>query len=178
MDIRSRFPGMFDEHGHVRWPEDPAARTPHARELFYAVLASNLDSVYQIAADWVLNPDPAESFPRDDDLSHRDRAYRDGFAALTVDQRALVLKLVRHVQLMSLFNVTVDVDQWPYGRVHLELENDGGPAAGLRVPLTTEHGDLHELFLRSIAEKSHFSDVFFSRRAPHSHSKEPIIEPI
>jgi hypothetical protein len=137
----------------ILWPaEDPATL---GRTMLGVSFVSSLDYWIDLAVDYVTNPDSDKAFPRKNEAWKRDRAYRSVFAQLTVEQRGMVLKLVREVAHGVLFSTMVDVDQFSPADVRITLvERDESEQVVRNVEIYAGNGDLHDEFCEWVARFS------------------------
>jgi len=75
---------LADQFGHLNVPEYPKAQIVMimARALLGSALTHTLDYWIAIALDKIDNLQPAKPYIRDNDLSRRDRYFRDAFSKI------------------------------------------------------------------------------------------------
>ena len=139
----------------ILWPAESEDKATLGRTMLGVSFVSTLDYWIDVAVDYVTNPDNDDAFPRKNEAWKRDRAYRSVFAQLTIEQRRMVLKLVREVAHGVLFSTLVNVDQFPPADVHITLvERDDNEQVARSVQIYAGNGDLHDEFCEWVARFS------------------------
>ena len=127
-----------------------------ARALLGSALTHTLDYWIAIAIDKIENPQPAKPYIRDNDLSRRDRYFRDAFSKLDTNAKEAVQKLICDTLSGLLFSVLVDFDQFDFGKLSISLLPKTDNPTPIEVTVPTE--ELHDEFNDWITSFSRFKD--------------------
>jgi len=119
--------------GEFRWPADQDKRDELASDLLGAELVGSLDAWLELAYEPVRNASPSAEWRRTHSTWETDDRFREGFATLTPEQRALVEDLVSRTAEGLLFSLLVDLDQFPCGNLDLVVSDSdsGEPLASI-----------------------------------------------
>ena len=147
---------LADEFGRLNVPEHPTAQITMARALFGSALTHTLDYWIANALDKIEKPQPAKPYVRDNDLSRRDRYFRDAFSKLDTDSKEAVQKLICDTLSGLLFSVLVDFDQFDFGELSISLLPKTDNPTPIEFTLPTE--ELHDEFNDWITSFSRFKD--------------------
>ncbi len=158
-DIYAKYVG---EDGDVTWPEDPAERMLLARALYGRELIGDFDYWLDHAIDLIENPEPARPFERENELSRKDRYFREHLSTLTDDQKRAVRNLVRSTVHGAIFSMLVNVDQSGNGDYKLTLSPRYTDLTVLIAP--DPPNDLHDELDDWILSFSKFADEILGLR--------------
>jgi hypothetical protein len=113
--------GWLDQENQHLWPEDPEARAAMGRGLFGLAITNTLDSLFITWRERASNPNGrAEATPGSIvDLS--DKAWRQGFASMSAEQREFVLRVVDAVLNSAAYRFAMTLDRFDHGNLHLGL---------------------------------------------------------
>ena len=133
-----------DKFGNLKLPENDEDKSKLAREVFGRDLVNVLDGWLNVAFDFVDNPKPVEPYIRENDLSIKDKAYRETFIKLDSETKTKIKELVTDTAVGILFNTLVSFDQFDYGQLKISLIPKTIDNLEEEWIITDKHQDLHD----------------------------------
>lgn len=113
---------VIDDYGHVQVPEDINDRNELGKALFGASLIHALDFWLNDANDLIENPQPAEPYLRKNEAYRIDKSFRETLSTLSEEQKNIIKKLIQRTATGLLFNILVDLDQFDYGQIKMQIK--------------------------------------------------------
>lgn len=110
-----------DRFGNLESPETDEEKQQLAREVFGKNLVNILDGWLGTAFDLVDNPEHEEPFQRENELSRKDKAFRETFKNLDSQTKEKIKELITDTATGLLFSTLVSFDQFDYGQIKITL---------------------------------------------------------
>ena len=133
-----------DRFGNLETPETDAEKQKLAREVFGKNLVDVLDGWLEVAFDLIDNLEPDEPFPRENESSRRDKAFRETFRKLDSQTKEKIKGLITDTATGILFSTLVSFDQFDYGQLKLSLSPKTIDNLDEEWIITDEKLDLHD----------------------------------
>ena len=133
-----------DRFGNLESPETDDEKQQLAREVFGKNLISILDVWLEAAFDFVDNPKPHEPYQRENELSRRDKAFREIFIYLDSQTKEKIKELITDTATGILFSTLVSFDQFDYGELKITLKPKTTDSLEEEWVITNENLDLHD----------------------------------
>jgi hypothetical protein len=145
--------------GTFVWPNDEAARNKLASDIFGALVVADMDSWLESALEALRNRTASSEWRRSHTQWESNQKFREGLAALTPEQRALVEGLLFSTVEGVVFSILAHLDQFPSGQLELNVldVNAGRHLASVNRGSIL---DLHDRLLGWVEALSEYSREF------------------
>lgn len=153
-DIISKY--LKSDNGDIELPVDNQDRIKLARALLGYSIVHELDYWLDIAKDYIENEQPQEPFIRDNNLSKKDKSFRDVFAKLDNESKDAIKKLVNSTATGIVFSLLTNFDQFDFGEILLFLKTKSVDTTEIKISSDLE--ELHDELSEWIYEFSKFKD--------------------
>jgi hypothetical protein len=153
-DIINKY--LKSDLGAIEIPNDDHEKRKLARALLGSSIVHELDYWLGIAQDYVENKEPKEPFLRDNELSRKDKAFREAFSKLDNETKAIVIKLVSSTATGIIFSLLTMFDQFDFGELTLSLKPKSTDSTEIQISSDSE--ELHDELSEWIYSFSKFKD--------------------
>ena len=147
---------LISNFGNIVIPENEDDKIKLARALLGLSIISNLDYWLDHAKDYLDNDQPKEPFIRDNELSRKDKTFRDTFSKLDNETKTVVLKLISSTVTGVLFGMLTSFDQFDFGELILSLKPKAVDKTEIKISSDLE--DLHDELSEWIYTFSKYKD--------------------
>src|SRR5579871_6031267 len=96
---------LTSDFGNITLPADDAEKQKLARELLGFSIVNQIDYWLELAKDYVENEKPKEPFVRDNELSRKDKTFRDTFSKLDEETKQVILRLINSTATGIVFSI-------------------------------------------------------------------------
>ncbi len=147
---------LTSEFGDIEIPNDEEEKIKLARALVGLSIVNRLDYWLDYAKDYIDNDKPKKPFLRDNELSRKDKFFRDTFSKLDNETKEAVLKLIHSTVTGVVFSMLTNFDQFDFGELILSLKPKSVDKTEIKI--SSDLDDLHDELSEWIYTFSKFKD--------------------
>jgi hypothetical protein len=152
---------LKDSSGEIYVPSNQDEKTKLARALLGYSIVKNLDYWLDIAKDYLQNDFSREAFLRDNELSRKDKMFRDTFSKLDTATKETILTLINSTATGIVFGLLTNFDQFDFGQLILSLKPKSSETTAIEISSDIE--DLHDELAEWIYSFSKLKDELVVR---------------
>ena len=146
----------------IEIPENDQEKLKLARALFGYSIVDQLDCWLAIARDYIENKEPKEPFVRVNELSRKDKLFRETFSKLDAETKAIIIKLVNSTMTGIVFSLLTKLDQFDFGELKISLKPKSTDCTEIKISSDSE--DLHDELSEWIYSFSNFKDELVEKK--------------
>jgi hypothetical protein len=147
---------LKSDFGDIEIPDNDQEKFKLARALLGSSIVHRLDYWLDIAKDYVENKEPKEPFVRVNELSRKDKIFRETFSKLDNETKAVIIKLVNATTTGIVFSLLTNFDQFDFGDLTISLKPKSTDSTEIKISSDLE--DLHDELSEWIYSFSKFKD--------------------
>jgi hypothetical protein len=152
---------LTSDFGDITLPADDAEKQKLARELLGFSIVNQIDYWLEHAKDYVENEKPKEPFIRDNELSRKDKTFRDTFSKLDEETKQVILRLINSTATGIVFSILTNFDQFDFGEIILSLKPKAVDKTEIKISSDSE--DLHDELSEWIYNFSRLKDELVTK---------------
>jgi hypothetical protein len=143
-DIINKY--LKSNFGDIEVPSDEEEKIKLARTLFGVSIVNALDYWLDYAKDLIDNDNPEEPVIRDNELSRKDKLFRDTFSKLDNETKKIIIKLINSITTGIVFSMLTNFDQFDFGELILFLKPKATDKTEIKISSDLEnlHDELSE----------------------------------
>ena len=147
---------LKSDFGDIEVPTDEEEKIKLARTLFGSSITNTLDYWIDYAKDLIDNDNPKEPFIRDNEVSRKDKHFRDTLSKLDNETKKIIIKLINSTATGIVFSLLTNFDQFDFGELTISLKPKADDKTEIKISSDME--DLHDELSEWIYTFSKFKD--------------------
>ena len=148
---------LKNDFGEIEMPTNEKDKMKLVRALLGLSLINRIDYWLDYSKDFLDNALPKEPFIRENELSLKDKSFRDTFSKLDNETKTKVGELINSTVTGVVFSILTNLDQFDFGDISIFLKPKSDD--NTQIKITSDLDDLHDELSEWIYTFSKFREV-------------------